>query len=88
MKLNIYEFDFGAESDWVIASSKKRAKELHQSETEMDDDDYSDDNCNISLVLKKDWKNQTYLSEEKDPVTFKEYMESDPEEEIFCSTAY
>jgi hypothetical protein len=87
MKLNIYEFNWGDERDWVIASSKKKAIEIHHHTTGIDMSEYKDI---VSFVKKKDWENYNYWDESPDnTITFKEYMETRcPDEDFFCSTAY
>ena len=86
MKLNIYQFDFDVAKDWVIATSKKSAKEIHQNITDIPNEDY--DSCKISFIKKKDWNKFTYVDEEE-RMSFKEFMENEAfKEEFFCSTEY
>jgi hypothetical protein len=87
MKLNIYEFNWGDEKDWVIAGSKKRAIEIHHNTTDIEIEEYKD---RVSFVKKKDWDNYNYWETSPDnTMTFKEYMENEsPNEDMFCSTVY
>lgn len=87
-QLKIYEFEFNSCKDWVIAYNKKRAIEIHQSDTGIDSDDYKD--TIIKRVLKKNWKNYTYFENNpEDTITFEEFMNTHAvEERFFCSTEY
>jgi len=91
--MNIYEFDFGSATDWVIAMSKQEAIEEHSSVTGAYIEEY--DRSAIRKLRKAEWNDRTYFNEdmgipEDEPITFAEFMDQNQPmyAEYFCSTEY
>jgi hypothetical protein len=84
MKLNIYQFKFGKEKDWIIAPSKEEAIRFFICETGADKEKTEKA---VSFLKKKDWDKYTYWEDDPDnSITFAEYMKNHkPEAGWFCS---
>jgi len=85
---NIYEFNWGDETDWILAENKPQAKNFYSEHVETEN--FS--NCKITRIPKKNWKDYNIIDIETDNEdiieTFADFVERESSPDIIATTAY